>query len=114
MDKDLLVQNIIAKCNARGEKKTAACIAAGVGKSFISSVSKGEIPSVEKILKLANYLGCSVDELLTGIPPAKPETPIEDEIMQKIKQLPEVAKAQIYVHILEMMAEQEKEKEENA
>lgn len=37
---------------------------AGLNKSLFDNMKKGQIPSIEKIHKIANYLDCSVDYLL--------------------------------------------------
>lgn len=65
MDKDLLVFNIRKFCSAAGIKPTNACIGAGVGKSFISSITtRGHLPSVAAVADLAAYLGVSVSDLV--------------------------------------------------
>ena len=60
----LLKSNIEELVNQRGESKTKVFINSGVGKDFFSNLNKGQIPSVEKIISLAEYLGVSVDYLL--------------------------------------------------
>lgn len=60
----LLKSNIENLVNQRGESKTKVFINSGVGKDFFSNLNKGQIPSVEKIISLANYLNVSVDYLL--------------------------------------------------
>lgn len=64
MDNDILVQNIITACIARNELPTNACIAAGVGKSFISDIKRGRTPSVGKVASLAAYLCVSTSDLV--------------------------------------------------
>lgn len=64
MDRELLIYNIRKLCSAKGEKPTNACIAAGVGKSFISSISRGQTPSVAAVADLAAYLGVSTSDLV--------------------------------------------------
>lgn len=71
MDKLLFVQNIKAYCSKNGIKPTVACKDAGVGGSFINNIeARGQVPSVEKVQMLAQYLGVTVSELLgeTGAP----------------------------------------------
>ena len=60
----LLKSNIEELVNQRGESKTKVFINSGVGKDFFSNLNKGQIPSVEKIISLAEYLDVSVDYLL--------------------------------------------------
>ena len=72
MDKELFVQNIKARCAANGVKPTVACREAGVGVSFINDIERGQTPSVAKVQLLAQYLGCTVSDLL-GEEPTPPD-----------------------------------------
>lgn len=60
----LLKSNVEELVNQRGESKTKVFINSGVGKDFFSNLNKGQIPSVEKIMSLADYLEVSTDYLL--------------------------------------------------
>ena len=64
MDKDLLILNIERFAGAIGESPSRACILSGAGKSFISDVRKGKVPSVAKIAELAAHLGVSTSDLV--------------------------------------------------
>lgn len=64
MDKDLLIQNIVTYARAKGESMSHACIAAGAGKSFISDIKRGRMPSLSKFVDLAEYLGISMSDLV--------------------------------------------------
>lgn len=64
MDKDLLILNIRKYCAARNLKPTIACTVAGVGRSFISDIDRGQMPSVAKVAALAAYLGVSTSDLV--------------------------------------------------
>ena len=64
MDRELLIFNIRKFCAAKGERPTAACVSAGVGKSFISSMARGQTPSVAAVFDLAAYLDVSVSDLV--------------------------------------------------
>ena len=71
LDKAVFVQNIKKYCAAKGVKPTVACRESGVGSSFINNIeSRGQVPSVEKVQLLAQYLGVTVGELL-GEDPSK-------------------------------------------
>lgn len=70
MDSELFVQNVKKYCHVRGELPTIACKKAGVGGSFISDINRGRTPSVEKVQKLADYLGVTTSELLGETSPA--------------------------------------------
>ena len=64
MERELFVQNIKEYCRARGVKPTVACRESGVGVSFINDIERGQTPSVAKVQMLAQYLGCTVSDLL--------------------------------------------------
>ena len=64
MDKEILIANIRKYCAARNVKPTAACVEAGVGKSYVSSIARGQTPSVASVAALAAYLGVSTSDLV--------------------------------------------------
>lgn len=64
MNVEVLKSNIEKLVNQRGESKTKAFTNSGVGKDFFTNLNKGQIPSVEKIISLADYFSVSVDFLL--------------------------------------------------
>ena len=64
MDREIFVQNIKLYCALKGVKPTVACRESGVGTSFIPDFKKGQTPSVAKVQMLAQYLGCTVSDLL--------------------------------------------------
>ena len=64
MDRELFVQNIKYYCTLKGVKPTVACRESGVGTSFIPDFKKGKTPSIAKVQLLAQYLGCTVSNLL--------------------------------------------------
>ena len=64
MDKEIFVQNIKIYCALKGIKPTVACRESGVGTSFITDINRGQTPSVAKVQMLAQYLGCTVSDLL--------------------------------------------------
>lgn len=64
MDKELFIENIIHFSTLKREYPTKACEAAGVGKSFVSDIRRGQVPSVEKVQMLADYLGVTTSQLL--------------------------------------------------
>ena len=68
MNREKLVQNIKAYCALRGVKPTVACRECGVGVSFINNIERGQTPSVAKVQMLAQYLGCTVSDLLGEAP----------------------------------------------
>ena len=64
MDRELLVYNIRKFCAAKNVKPTNACVEAGVGKSFISSITRGQTPNVAAVADLAAWLGVSASDLI--------------------------------------------------
>lgn len=64
MDREILIFNIRKYCAARNEKPTLACTAAGVGKSFVSDIARGQTPGVAAVADLAAYLGVSSSDLI--------------------------------------------------
>lgn len=64
-DIDLFVQNIKKYCKVKGVTPTVACREAGLSSNLVSVLEKkGSIPSVEKCMILADYLGCTVNDLI--------------------------------------------------
>lgn len=64
MDKEVLIANICKYADRNKESPSAACIAAGCGKSFISDLRRGQTPSVSKVFDLAAHLDVSVSDLV--------------------------------------------------
>lgn len=94
MKTDLFVQNVKKYCALKGVKPTNACAESGAGKSLMSDITnRGRIPSVERIQLLAQYLGCTVSDLLgekaTSSPPSE-----DDELQRKITALDPEARKQ--------------------
>lgn len=86
MDKDIFVQNIKKYCQQRGVKPTVACRESGAGKDIIGQLERsGSVPSVAKVQLLAQYLGCTVSDLLGEEENAKaaaPEDPFVAEFVR--------------------------------
>lgn len=86
MDRDIFVQNIKRYCAIKGVTPTVACRDSGVSSSFLVNIKRGQTPSVAKVQQLAQYLGCTVSDLLgekaTSSPPSE-----DDELLQKISAL---------------------------
>ena len=101
MNKEYFVKKVEFLCSQKGVKPTNACIAAGVGTSFMADIKlRGRVPSVEKLEKLASYLGTTVSDLIGETAPTSmtiPEYPTlalhygqlssddQEEIMELIK-----------------------------
>ena len=64
MDNELMIFNIRKYCAGRNLKPTIACMAAGVGRSYVSNLARGQSPSVASVSDLAAYLGVSTSDLV--------------------------------------------------
>ena len=88
MDREVFVQNIEKYCAQMGVKPTNACRDSGVGTSFVTDIKRGQTPSVAKVQLLAQYLGCTVSDLLGEEAGTQNSPPSEDdELLQKISAL---------------------------
>ena len=58
------VQNVKGLCRQKGVSVSAACDACGAGRSLLANMSRGSMPSIEKVDALAHYLGVTVSDLL--------------------------------------------------
>lgn len=94
METELFVQNVKKYCALKGVKPTNACAESGAGKSLMSDITnRGRIPSVERIQLLAQYLGCTVSDLLGEKAISSPPSE-DDELLQKITALDPEARKQ--------------------
>ena len=76
MQTEIFVQNVKRYCNLKWVKPTVACAESGAGKDLLGQLSKrGTVPSVERVQLLAQYLGCTVSDLLGETPGALPDVP---------------------------------------
>ena len=76
MDVKIFVQNIKYLCKIKGVKPTIACEESGAGRNLINQMeSRGSIPSIEKVQRLADYLGVTTSELLGESAPSGSPAP---------------------------------------
>ncbi len=92
MDANVFVQNVKTLCKNKGIKPTIACEESGAGKNLLNHIeTRGSIPSVEKVQKLAEYLGVTTSELLgEKIEPTVNDDGLTDEernLMAQFRQL---------------------------
>lgn len=106
MDRDIFVQNIKAYCAAKGVKPTVACRESGVGTSFINDLERGKTPSVAKVQMLAQYLDCTVSDLL-GEDPAPPD-PVRQEFIRLLDGMTAEQRNELFAFMLRQKREQEK------
>ena len=103
MDTEVFVLNVKAYCALKGVMPTIACAESGAGKSLISEVTnRGRVPSVERIQLLAQYLGCTVSDLLGETPgalPSVPEGPTE-QFLKLFSSLDDKAQNEIVAEML--------------
>nr|DAI04775.1 MAG TPA: hypothetical protein [Caudoviricetes sp.] len=73
METEIFVQNVKKYCESKGVKPTIACAESGAGKDLLGQLTKrGTVPSIERVQLLAQYLGCTVSDLLGETPGALP------------------------------------------
>ena len=63
-NKDQLINNITKLADRNKLSVNRALIESKVGKDFIYNMRKNSVPSVESVLKLAEYFNVSIDYLL--------------------------------------------------
>lgn len=104
IETEIFVQNVIKYCDIKGIKPTIACAESGAGKDLLGQLkNRGTIPSVAKVQLLAQYLGCTVSDLLGEQSDANNSSlPKESELLRKITALsPEYReKAEEYLDFL--------------
>ena len=106
MDKELFVQNIKTRWDAKGVKPTVACREAGVGVSFINDIERGQTPSVAKVQMLAQYLGCTVSDLLGEDP--TPPNPVRQEFIRLLDDMTAEQQNELFAYMLRQKREQGK------
>lgn len=106
MDKEIFVQNIKIYCALKGVKPTVACRESGVGTSFISDINRGQIPSVAKVQQLAQYLGCTVSDLLGETKAADQPAGSQDIFMELYKSLPPDRRLKAYLELLNLQGKE--------
>ena len=85
MDKDLLIANIEHFARARNESPSHACITAGCGKSFISDIRRGRVPSLDKFVALAAHLEVSTSDIVGDERPP-PKLPAIAELFDQLNE----------------------------
>lgn len=90
MNIDFFIKNAKKYCELKGVKPTVACVESGAGKDMLTNLSKrGIIPSIERVQLLAQYLGCTVSDLLGEEPAeiAQAADPKADGLCQEFARL---------------------------
>lgn len=64
MDRELLIANIARYAAEKNESPSGACVAAGLGKNYVSELKRGKTPSVATVYALAEHLGVMTSDLV--------------------------------------------------
>lgn len=110
MNIDFFIKNAKKYCELKGVKPTVACAESGAGKDMLTNLSKrGIIPSIERVHLLAQYLGCTVSDLLgednTQAAAPKSSGP-EDEFVRIFSRLTPENQNQVLAEMLKRQREQ--------
>lgn len=103
MDKEIFVQNVKIYCALKNVSVTAACTQSGAGKDMITNLVKRDVmPSVERVQMLAQYLGCTVSDLLGETKAADQLAGSQDMFMELYKNLPPDRRLKAYLKLLNL------------
>lgn len=65
MDVNKFLENVEILCKAKGVTATRACIESGLSRSFLTDIKgKSPDPRISSLLKLSEYFGVTIAELL--------------------------------------------------
>lgn len=111
MDKEVFVQNIKNYCALRGVKPTVACRESGAGPNLINQMlTRGSIPSVEKVQLLAQYLGVTTSELLGETGPKNLAIQDQPYLVMRYSSLPPKVQEEVMAFIEFKVAQQAEKK----
>ena len=102
MDKEKFVQNVKERCAKKGVKPTIALEESGAGKNMLGQLkNRGSFPSIERVQMLAQYLGCTVSDLLGEGPSQQlPADTVTDEFARVFAQLSPKDQAELGAEVL--------------
>ena len=107
MNIDFFIKNAKKYCELKGVKPTVACAESGAGKDMLTNLSKrGIIPSIERVQLLAQYLGCTVSDLL-GEDPTPPD-PVREEFARLLDGMTAEQQNELFAFMLRQKREREK------
>ena len=107
MNIETFVQNVKDYCAKKGVKPTVACAESGAGKDMISNlINRGTVPSVTRVQLLAQYLGCTVSDLL-GEEPTPPD-PVRQEFIRLLDGMTAEQQNELFAYMLRQKREQGK------
>nr|UVX90159.1 MAG: helix-turn-helix domain protein [Bacteriophage sp.] len=106
MNVERFVENVRKYCALANTKPTVACENSGAGKNMLTNLSKrGIVPSVERVQMLAQYLGCTVSDLL-GEDPAPPD-PVREEFARLLDGMTAEQQNELFAFMLRQKRERE-------
>lgn len=107
MNIETFVQNVKDYCAKKGVKPTVACAESGAGKDMLSNlINRRTVPSVTRVQLLAQYLGCTVSDLL-GEDPAPPD-PVREEFARLLDGMTAEQQNELFAFMLRQKREREK------
>ncbi len=107
MNVELFVENVNKYCARKGVKPTVACEESGAGKNLMGQLTKrGTVPSVTRVQLLAQYLGCTVSDLL-GEDPTPPD-PVREEFARLLDGMTAEQQNELFAFMLRQKREREK------
>lgn len=115
MDIQDFVQNVKHHLDMRGISYSRAGRESGAGIDFIRDMDrKGSWPSTEKILKMADYLGVTVGELLGERPPEIPSFPEHPDLVLCYDRLSKASQLEVmaFIEFKARLEEEEKAKKQ--
>src|SRR5574344_1878025 len=112
MDGFEFMRNVDAILNKRGETRSSLYHAVGIPKTTVSNWSNGgKLPSMDAAIKIAAYLNCSLDLLLSGreFGPGTVISEDEKKMLSVWNELDEANKTSALAMINGLIANQESE-----
>lgn len=107
MNIEIFVQNVKEYCAKKGVKPTVACAESGAGKDMLSNlVKRGTAPSIARVQLLAQYLDCTVSDLL-GEDPTPPD-PVRQEFIRLLDGMTAEQQNELFAYMLRQKREQGK------
>ena len=106
MNNEIFVRNVEIRCKQKGVPPTVACRESGAGKDFLTNLKKGQSPSLGKAQQLAQYLGCTVSDLLGE--KETPQDPVRQEFMRLLDSMTAEQRNELFAFMLRLRREREK------
>lgn len=107
MNIEIFVQNVKDQCARKGVKPTVALEESGAGKNLLGQLkNRGSYPSIERVQLLAQYLGCTVSDLL-GEDPTPPD-PVREEFARLLDGMTAEQQNELFAFMLRLKREREK------